>query len=337
MNKPEQTLEQEPKKVSEKICNDCKIVLNETNKVKNSNMCKSCKNIKYKEYLKNKVSVKICDDCEIALNETNKAKDRNICKSCKNIKYKEYVKNKLSKMYEQDVKRNCSTCSIELTKENQVKNRPTCKNCYNATRKDYKKNNKDLIIESNKEYYKNNKAIINEKNHNAYVANREKYLAKKKEWKNKNRDTYNAKVNERFRTNPIARLKRNCRTKINHLLKSNSLNPKSTILKLLDCTFKQLKEWLQSNFKEGMTFDNYGSFWSVDHVIPCAKFDLSKDDDIKNCFRWCNIQPLEGQINSSKQDKINKDEIIEHYKKANIFATTHNIKLNDFNYNVYTN
>ena len=48
------------------------------------------------------------------------------------------------------------------------------------------------------------------------------------------------------------------------------------------------------------------------------------------------MQPLEANINLSKQDKIIKDEIIEHYKKVNIFATTHNIKLNDFKYTVYT-
>lgn len=277
-------------------------------------------------------SVKICNDCSIVLNETNKVKDRNICKSCKNIKYKEYVKNKLSKNYEQDIKRICSMCSVELTKETQVKNRPNCKNCYSAKKKAYKQDNKDLIIEQNKIYYNNNKEIINEKNRINYNNNRDRDLARGKQWRIDNREKHKATENKRNRTNPIARLKRNCRSRIAVALKGHSLQT----LKLIDCTIPFFKDWLQSNFKEGMTFDNYGSYWHVDHVIPCAKFDLSKDDEIKNCFRWCNMQPLEANINLSKQDKINKDEIIEHYKKVNIFATTHNIKLNDFKYTVYT-
>ena len=184
-------------------------------------------------------------------------------------------------------------CSVELTKETQVKNRPNCKNCYNAKCKSYKDDNKDLIIERNKIYYNDNKDIINEKNRINYNNNRDRDLEKGKQWRINNREKVRATENKRNRTNPIARLKRGCRIKINYLLKNYNSNPTSTILKLIDCTFQQLKDWLQSNFKEGMTFDNYGSVWSVDHVIPCAKFDLSKDDEIKNCIRWCNMQPLE--------------------------------------------
>ena len=43
------------------------------------------------------------------------------------------------------------------------------------------------------------------------------------------------------------------------------------------------EEW-KTNFTEEMTFENYGPYWHVDHVIPCSKFDLSNDENIGNCF-----------------------------------------------------
>ena len=65
-----------------------------------------------------------------------------------------------------------------------------------------------------------------------------------------------------------------------------------------------------------MTFDNYGSYWHMDHVIPCSLFDLTKDEDLHNCFKWTNIQPLESKINLSKNNKINKEEVINHWEKS---------------------
>jgi hypothetical protein len=123
-----------------------------------------------------------------------------------------------------------------------------------------------------------------------------------------------------------------CRTRIYNVLKGKCDNK---TLKLIDCEPKFLLDWLQYNFKDTMDFKNHGSFWHIDHVIPCSLFDLSKEEDIENCFRWTNLQPLEGSKNTSKQNKLDKNEVIEHYKKVKTFATLHNIKLKDFDYKKY--
>ena len=56
-------------------------------------------------------------------------------------------------------------------------------------------------------------------------------------------------------------------------------------------------------FKDGMSWDNHGE-WHIDHIIPCAFFDLTKPSHQKVCFNYQNLQPMWASENCSKQDKI---------------------------------
>ena len=51
-----------------------------------------------------------------------------------------------------------------------------------------------------------------------------------------------------------------------------------------------------------MSWNNYGE-WHVDHIKPCAKFDLSEEEQQKKCFNYKNLQPLWGEDNLKKGDK----------------------------------
>jgi hypothetical protein len=62
---------------------------------------------------------------------------------------------------------------------------------------------------------------------------------------------------------------------------------------------------LESHFTEGMNWDNYGVYgWHMDHIIPCAAFDLTKPEDQSKCFHYTNLQPLWAKDNLSKRDTI---------------------------------
>jgi hypothetical protein len=72
---------------------------------------------------------------------------------------------------------------------------------------------------------------------------------------------------------------------------------------LLGCSIIDLKEHLEKQFTEGMTFSNYGE-WELDHIIPVSKFDLTNDFQLKKCFEYKNLQPLWKKDNRKKSNKI---------------------------------
>lgn len=66
-------------------------------------------------------------------------------------------------------------------------------------------------------------------------------------------------------------------------------------LDLLGCSIVELRESLEALFKPGMTWENYGfgaGKWNVDHIKPCALFDLSDPEQQRLCFHHTNLQPL---------------------------------------------
>ena len=66
------------------------------------------------------------------------------------------------------------------------------------------------------------------------------------------------------------------------------------------CTLLELIEHLEKQFKLGMSWSNFGSEWSVDHIKPCAAFDFSKPEQVLQCENYTNLQPLWRQENLAK-------------------------------------
>ena len=73
---------------------------------------------------------------------------------------------------------------------------------------------------------------------------------------------------------------------------------------MLGCSLDEFKDYISTKFTEGMTWDNWGRFgWHLDHIVPCAKFDLSKESEQKRCFHFSNYQPLWWLDNLKKGDR----------------------------------
>jgi hypothetical protein len=71
---------------------------------------------------------------------------------------------------------------------------------------------------------------------------------------------------------------------------------------LVGCSIEELRLHLESQFVAGMTWANYGE-WHVDHIRPCAMFDLTQDAQQRECFNWSNLRPLWGVENLRKGSK----------------------------------
>lgn len=76
------------------------------------------------------------------------------------------------------------------------------------------------------------------------------------------------------------------------------------MIKLIGCSIEDFWIYLESKFEPGMTRENYGKVWHIDHIMPCAIFDLTKPEHQKRCFHFSNLQPLFAEDNRRKSDKI---------------------------------
>jgi NTP pyrophosphatase (non-canonical NTP hydrolase) len=72
-------------------------------------------------------------------------------------------------------------------------------------------------------------------------------------------------------------------------------------------SFEDLKKHLQGQFTPEMSWENYGSFWEIDHIIP--KKNFKENEDISVIWNLKNLQPLEVNLNRSKGNKNNKRRI----------------------------
>jgi hypothetical protein len=99
------------------------------------------------------------------------------------------------------------------------------------------------------------------------------------------------------------RLKKNVSRHISYAIRRCLKQKRPRTLVLIGCDIHFLMGFLEARFKPGMTWRNYGD-WHIDHVIPCAEFDLAEPDQLRQCFHYSNLQPLWGPQNQQKGAKL---------------------------------
>lgn len=112
--------------------------------------------------------------------------------------------------------------------------------------------------------------------------------------------------NNKKKTDPIYKLECNLRGRIRNAIvqkRSGGTVKSAKTIELLGASIEIVYKHLEAQFKEGMSWDNYGK-WHVDHILPCSSFDLSKPEEQLKCFNYKNLQPLWAIDNLKKQAKI---------------------------------
>jgi hypothetical protein len=267
--------------------------------------------------------MKVCSKCkkekedsEFHKHTISKDGLRNVCKECRKIESKEYTINNQNKI---------------------KKYREDNKDKINERRKEYRIENKDILsIKFKKYYYENieyfriksalyaeeNKDLICKKSVDYYYKNRDKVLDKKREYnkldnnkiksreyRNLNRDKRNNYEIERLLKDGDYRLKRRISDLFKKFLKGTK--NKSTF-KYLNYTLEEVKIHLENQFDNNMSWENYGAYWSIDHIIPQSLYDYTDENEIKKCWNLKNLRPLEVKENISKHNKLDI-ELIKQY------------------------
>lgn len=153
-----------------------------------------------------------------------------------------------------------------------------------------------------KERLKKNHKIWSEKN-------REHLFEYHKKWRTENVDKWRKTKRDyeknRKASDPLYKLISNFRTAIYQVLKENSVEKNKSYFDILQYSPEELINHLEKQFKDDMTWDNYG-IWHVDHKLPITSFDIQEMGDEEFIRCWCldNLQPMWGEENIRKSNKV---------------------------------
>ena len=171
--------------------------------------------------------------------------------------------------------------------------RGICKDCHNSATADaYYKNHekgKEKTREAMRTWRKNNPEKYKENRRRNYEQNIERCKIWTREYKRKLRKE----------KNPQHILSESLRTRLYTVVKRGYKRYKTG--ELVGCSWIDLKEHIEKQFQPGMCWENHGvRGWHIDHIKPCASFDLTDAEQQKVCFHYTNLQPLWARDNLTK-------------------------------------
>jgi hypothetical protein len=162
---------------------------------------------------------------------------------------------------------------------------------------------------ADKKWRDSNKEYLSQKHKTWSEENREHLNEYHKEWREKNIDKHreNKRNYEKTRkhNDPIYKLINNFRTAVYQVLKESNVQKNGHYFEILKYTPDELIIHLEEKFTGEMSWDNYG-LWHVDHIRPISSFNIQEigDESFMECWSLKNLQPLWGDENIRKSNKI---------------------------------
>lgn len=155
--------------------------------------------------------------------------------------------------------------------------------------------------ECQKKYYLINSEKLKKRRVDRYREDTKKEQIRIKQYYRKNKENIINKLRVKKRENVTLRMISNLRSRIVQFMKSKKIHKDNKTLDLVGCSTEFLREYLERQFKDGMSWDNYGS-WHIDHITPLSSANCT--EDINKLCHYTNLQPLWAYENLSKGNKI---------------------------------
>ena len=172
--------------------------------------------------------------------------------------------------------KHCSQCSnIKLLTDFRIK-RSICKSCESLNAQKYNKLHP--------------------------LQHKQSILKYKKKWRRSNREKINSQYRDRLKSDPIFKLRKNCSRSINHILKQNNSSKNNhSFLSFVPYSIDELKSHIEKQFDFNMSWNNYGTYWELDHIIPQSDLPYfsMQDSNFKKCWDLSNLRPLSIKENES--------------------------------------
>ena len=151
-------------------------------------------------------------------------------------------------------------------------------------------------------YRENHRAENREYQKKYYLKHRVEKLAQQKLRRPQIRE-YKRKWDRQRMKDPIHRLNNNIRGNMYHALKAKKGFRKWE--DLVGYSLQDLINHIDPLLQDGMTWENYGTYWSVDHITPKSwfKYQSTEDPKFKECWELSNLQPKERIENIRKGNR----------------------------------
>jgi len=214
---------------------------------------------------------------------------------CSNKDESEFYKEKNSKdgLYYQ-----CKKCKIDRVKQWKAQNKERSA----ATTVAWKHNNKEKVSAQEKTWKKNHLERVKENTQRWRADNLEYTKQQAAEWHSQNKEYRRQYKRRLYNDNVLFKIQQLLRARLYDALKGKAKG--GSAVKDLGCTIDELKIYLESNFKPGMTWENWAiDGWHIDHIKPLSKFDLTDPNQIKIACNYKNLQPLWWYENLQKGDR----------------------------------
>lgn len=209
-------------------------------------------------------------------------------------------------------KKICKLCSIEKDL-NEFHNHPnakdgvtsTCRECVNNKKRKNYQLNKDYVSKQKHNYYLENKELIKKRlksyrsNNKLIEKNRfKKFIQNNPDYMSNYQREY---VKLRRNNDPLYKLKHNLRTRIKRFFNSKNITKQNKTFDIVGCTPEFLKEHIENQFTEGMSWELMGQHIHIDHIIPLSS--ANTEEEVYKLCHYTNLQPLWAKDNMKKSNK----------------------------------
>jgi hypothetical protein len=105
---------------------------------------------------------------------------------------------------------------------------------------------------------------------------------------------------ERKIADPAYRFKQSVRNNVFNAIRKNGYKKSKKTEEILGCTLDYFRQHIESQFSDGMSFENHGE-WHIDHIVPLST--AKTEEDVLRLNHYSNLRPLWALDNLRKGSK----------------------------------